>query len=170
MKYESSLLNFLTCNRIVNSDTSRQAELFIWKLEDSSPSLFNLSIYKTRAFLDLATQRLLHKEFVTNALQSIFYGHSIFCGWSNAFHLGLCYATHREAPCGSRLPPCIVCSGIGNCSNAFPDVVHWEGKYKMGLHLAWFESRILREKCIIVTASIDETIYPFKNSGFFWEL
>ena len=36
----------------------------------------------------------------------------------------------------------------------------------MGLHLAWFKSRILREKCISVTVSRDETIYPFENSSF----
>lgn len=68
------------------------------------------------------------------------------------------------------LLPCIVCSCVGNGSNAFPNIVHWEGKYKMGLHLTRFESRILREKCICVTVNSGEMISPFENSWFFLEL
>lgn len=67
-----------------------------------------------------------------------------------------CAVQHMlKLPAGSAFLPCIVCSCVGNCSNAFPNIVHWERKYKVGLHLAWFESRILREKCIIVTVSRD---------------
>lgn len=98
-------------------------------------------------------QQLLHKDFVTNALQIIFCQHSIFCSQPNPFHFVLCCAVRRGAPWCSCFPPGIVCSRVGNCSNAFPNIIHWEGKYKMGLHLAWLESRILREEHIIVTVS-----------------
>lgn len=65
-------------------------------------------------------------------------------------------------------PPGIVCSCVGNCSDAFPNVVHWEGKYKMSLHLAWLESRILGEYHIVTVSSGDNL--PIWELLLFWEL
>lgn len=114
--------------------------------------------------MDLAMQRLFCKEFVIKKkTPQSFYWHSIFNGQPKTSHFVRCYAAHIPAPCWFCFLPCIVCSCVRNCSNTFPNIVHWEGKYKVCLHWAWFECRILREKNALLPQQRWDNL-------FLWEL